>query len=311
MPLFVTVTPGTTVSSTTTLSASTLNLLGTPSIDITGSVDGGTLSVADGSLTLAKFAPISGSRLIGNGNAVSAYPAELSSTDLAFTSSTVNIGTGAVTTAKLADSSSSATGVTYAKIQHVTDARLIGRSAGTNGVAQEITVGSGLSLASGALTNGILRYTTSLKDLPGAGDASQTVQWKTSLTELPAVVSSTLPQFIRVVLRCKTNDGDFVVGNELDVTSVVMDQAWNNGYLESAYPINVCTGMESASTTNIFLNVFFAKQDPGNRAWNPAVNGASNAFSQITYLNSTGSRVVLTRANWQVRAYLMYAPTWA
>ena len=103
MPLFVTVTPGTTVSSTTTLSASTLNLLGTPSVDITGSVDGGTLSVADGSLTLAKFAPISGSRLIGNGNAVSAYPAELSSTDLAFTASTINIGTGAVTTAKLAD----------------------------------------------------------------------------------------------------------------------------------------------------------------------------------------------------------------
>ena len=65
--------------------------------------------------------------------------------------------------------------------------------------------------------------------------------------------------------------------------------------------------MESASTTNIFLNVFFAKQDPGNRAF----TGTSNAFSQITYLNSTGSRVVLTRANWQVRAYLMYASTWA
>ncbi len=151
MPLFVTVTPGTTISSTTTLSASTLNLLGTPSIDITGSVDGGTLSVADGSLTLAKFASISGSRLIGNGNAVSAYPAELSSTDLAFTASTVNIGTGAVTTAKLADSSSTTTGVTYAKIQHVTDARLIGRSAGTNGVPQEISVGSNLTLASGTL----------------------------------------------------------------------------------------------------------------------------------------------------------------
>ena len=134
MPLFGTVTPGTPVSSTTTLSASTLNLLGTPSVDITGSVDGGTLSVADGSLTLAKFAPISSSRLIGNGNAVSAYPAELSSTDLAFTASTINIGTGAVVTAKIADSSSNVTGVTYAKIQHVTDARLIGRSAGTNGI---------------------------------------------------------------------------------------------------------------------------------------------------------------------------------
>ncbi len=44
MPLFVTVTPGTTVSSTTTLSASTLNLLGTPTVNITGTIDGGTLT---------------------------------------------------------------------------------------------------------------------------------------------------------------------------------------------------------------------------------------------------------------------------
>ena len=305
MPLFVTVTPGTTVNSTTTLSASTLNLLGTPSVDITGSVDGGTLSVSDGSLTLAKFAPISANRLIGNGSSVSAYPTEISSTDLTFAAGTVNIGTGAVVTAKIADSSSNVTGVTYAKIQHVTDARLIGRSAGTNGIPQEITVGSGLTLASGALTNGILRYTTTLKDIPVAGNASQTVQWLTSLTELPAVVSSALPQFVRVVLRCKTNDASFVVGNELDVTSVVMDQTWTTGNLTAAYPINVCTGLEAPSTTNIFLNVFFAKQLPGNSVL------SGNANSQIVYLDSTGSRIVLTRANWQVRAYLMYASTWA
>ena len=42
--------------------------------------------------------------------------------------------------------------VTYAKIQTVTDARLLGRSAGSAGDAQEITVGSGLALAAGALT---------------------------------------------------------------------------------------------------------------------------------------------------------------
>jgi hypothetical protein len=42
--------------------------------------------------------------------------------------------------------------VTYAKIQNVTDARLLGRSAGSDGDVQEITVGSGLSLSAGALT---------------------------------------------------------------------------------------------------------------------------------------------------------------
>ena len=45
MPLFVTVTPGTTITSSTTLSAATLNLLGTPTVDITGTVDGGTLTI--------------------------------------------------------------------------------------------------------------------------------------------------------------------------------------------------------------------------------------------------------------------------
>ena len=301
MPLFVTVTPGTTVSSTTTLSASTLNLLGTPSIDITGSVDGGTLSVADGSLTLAKFAPISGSRLIGNGNAVSAYPAELSSTDLAFTASTINIGTGAVTTAKLADSSSTTTGVTYAKIQHVTDAKLIGRSAGTNGIAQEITVGAGLSLASGALTNGILRYTTSAQSIPVISAGSQAVQWLTTAGNLPSL--SVAPQMVRVVLECFTNDGPFVVGNEVDIQSVVM-QGFQNNFPIFNYVPTVSSGVVSGS--NIFLNVWFSSQTPGN-----PTPFASASTSRLFVLTSAGAYQELTRANWKVKAYLLYASTWA
>lgn len=301
MPLFVTVTPGTTVSSTTTLSASTLNLLGTPSVDITGSVDGGTLSVADGSLTLAKFAPISGSRLIGNGNAVSAYPAELSSTDLAFTASTINIGTGAVTTAKLADSSSTTTGVTYAKIQHVTDAKLIGRSAGTNGVAQEITVGAGLSLASGALTNGILRYTTSAQSIPVISAGSQAVQWLTTAGNLPSL--SVAPQMVRVVLECFTNDGPFVPTNEVDIQSVVM-QGFQNNFPIFNYVPTVSSGVVSGS--NIFLNVWFSSQTPGN-----PTPFASASTSRLFVLTSAGAYQELTRANWKVKAYLLYASTWA
>lgn len=301
MPLFVTVTPGTTVSSTTTLSASTLNLLGTPSVDITGSVDGGTLSVADGSLTLAKFAPISGSRLIGNGNAVSAYPAELSSTDLAFTASTINIGTGAVTTAKLADSSSTTTGVTYAKIQHVTDAKLIGRSAGTNGIPHEITIGAGLTLASGALTNGILRYTTSAQSIPVISAGSQAVQWLTTAGNLPSL--SVAPQMVRVVLECFTNDPPFVPTNEVDIQSVVM-QGFQNSFPIFNYVPTVSSGVVSGS--NIFLNVWFSSQTPGN-----PTPFASASTSRLFVLTSAGAYQELTRANWKVKAYLLYASTWA
>lgn len=301
MPLFVKVTPGTTITPTTTLSASTLNLLGTPSVDVTGSVDGGTLSVADGSLTLSKFAPISGNRLIGNGSSVSAYPAELSSTDLAFTASTVNVATGAITETKLG-----ARAATFAKVQAISTNKLLGRTTASSGDIEELTVGSGLTLSGGSLTNGILRYTTTAKDIPAIGDASQAVQWLTSATELPAVTGSVVPQIIRVVLRCKTNDGSFVVGNELDIHSVINEQTWKSANLTSEYPITISAGMVGASTTDLFLNVWFSKARPGNR-----VSTTGDADSQIVYLDSTGSRTVLTRNNWQVKAYLMYASTWA
>lgn len=67
--------------------------------------------------------------------------------------------------------------ITYAKIQNVTDARLLGRSAGSSGDAQEITVGSGLSLAAGALTatGGGSGTVTSAKEagaLVGTADAA-------------------------------------------------------------------------------------------------------------------------------------------
>ena len=302
MPLFVTVTPGTTITSSTTLTPSTLNLLGTPSIDVTGSVDGGTLSVADGSLGLSKFSAISGNRLIGNGSALSAYPAELSSTDLTFTASTVNIGTAVITEPKLA-----ARAATFAKIQAINTGKLLGRTTASSGDIEELTVGSGLTLTGGTLTNGLLRYTTTAKDLPAIGDASQAVQWLTTATELPATTGSVLPQLVRVVLRCKTNDGPFIVGNELDIHSVINEQTWSSGNLMSEYPIAVSIGTVVSSTTNLFLNVWFSKARPGNRVF----PSGGDADSQIVYLDNTGTRTVLTRANWQVKAYLLYASTWA
>jgi hypothetical protein len=305
MPLFVTVTPGTTVSSTTTLSASTLNLLGTPSVDITGSVDGGTLSVADGSLGLSKFSAITGSRLIGNGSPVSAYPTELASTDLAFAPGTINIGTGAVTTAKLADSSSTITGVTYAKIQHVTDARLLGRANGSNGVPQEISVGSGLSLASGALTNGILRYTTTLKDIPTLGSGARNIQWLESLGELPSLTY--IPQIVKVVLRCKTQQLPFEVGYEIPIESVLIQGFFDNRMVFCYQP---CVNMGLVGGTDAFVNVWFATLNPGSPTF-PWNSGGSTVSSQLVILDNTGVDMVINTNNWQVKAYLLHSPTWA
>ena len=147
MPLFVTVTPGTTVTSSTTLDASTLNLLGTPSVDVSGTVDGGSITLGVQSVPLPSLYAQNDKTIVGNGLGSMASPVALdASTDFAFTPTTFLIKAAAVTTAKIADSN-----VTYAKIQNVASARLLGNSAGTAGAVQELTVGSNLTLSTGVL----------------------------------------------------------------------------------------------------------------------------------------------------------------
>ena len=299
MPLFVTVTPGTTVSASTTLDAATLNLLGTPSVDVTGTVDGGSVTLGPQSVTLPALVYQVDQTIVGNGVGTSDSPVALTTTDLLLTATTVNIKALAVTTAKIANSN-----VTYAKIQDVlNDNRLLGRAGGGVNVA-ELTVGAGLTLSAGALTNGILRYTTTAKSIPlinAIGANAQAVQWLTTASELPSL--SVSPQMVRVVLECFTDDGPFVVGNELDIQSVVM-QGFQSNFPIFNYVPTVSSGVVSGS--NIFVKVWFVKEVPGNP--NPY---ASVSVSRLFVLTSAGAYQELTRASWKVKAYLLYASTWA
>lgn len=84
--------------------------------------------------------------------------------------------------------------VTYAKIQNVTDARLLGRSAGTNGDVQEITVGAGLSLAAGSLTATGASLTLSTQS-PTTSDITGAVntRYRIDISGLTATRSITIP----------------------------------------------------------------------------------------------------------------------
>ena len=298
MPLFVTVTPGTTVTSSTTLDASTLNLLGTPSVDVSGTVDGGSITLGVQSVPLTSLYAQANQTIVGNGVGSIASPVALTTTDLVLTATTVNINTNGVTTAKIADAN-----VTYAKIQNVADARLLGRSQGAAGVVQELTVGSGLTLSGGALTNGILRYTTSLKDIPTLAAGGRNIQWLESLGELPSI--TVVPQIVKVVLRCKTQQAPFEVGYEIPIESVSIQGFWSSSnQMVFSYQPNVNVGL--AGGTDAFINVWFATQQPGN-----VLNAWSGINSQLVILTNTGSWFIIDTAKWQVKAYLMYASTWA
>lgn len=156
MPLFITVTPGTTVSNTTVLDPTVLNLLGNPAIDINGTVDGGSLSLAagsvtttalaDGAVTFPKIQTIGTDRLLGRDTSGTGIVEELTvSGGLGFT------GGGGI---EITNNQ-----VGYGKIQQVTGSRLLGNPTGSSANVSEIPLGTGLAFQGGALVNtGVARY---------------------------------------------------------------------------------------------------------------------------------------------------------
>lgn len=198
MPLFVTVTPGTTVTNSTTLDATTLNLLGTPSVDVVGTVDGGSLTLSDGSVTtgtiaanavtFAKLQQIGTDKLIGRDSAGTGDAAQIGvGGGLEFTGSdTVQIASR---------------GVTEAKLFEVTTKKLLGRNATTNGDVQQITVGSGLALSdAGTLSASVKTWTSSELSVPAAGSKQTILFTDTTLGGAPDILTG--------FLKCVDAGGD-------------------------------------------------------------------------------------------------------
>ena len=219
MPLFVTVTPGTTVSNTTTLDATVLNLLGTPAIDVTGTVDGGSLSLSAGSVgttelasdavTFAKMQNIDSDRLIGRDSAGSGDPEQITvGGGLQFT------GSGGVEIA--------ARGVTEAKLFEVTTKKLLGRNATTNGDVQQITVGTGLTLSDAgtlSVSASVKTWTSAELTVPNQGATESITFASTTLGGAPDIVAA--------YLKCVDAGGDatYALNDTLEIGMIVGDNA--------------------------------------------------------------------------------------
>lgn len=172
MPLYVTVTPGTTVTSSTVLDPAVLNLLGNPAIDINGTVDGGSLSLAAGSVTTSALADdavtfpkmqnIGTDRLLGRDTSGAGDVEELTvSGGLGFTGS----GGIEITNGQVA----------YAKIVPVAASRLLGNPTGSSATMSEIPLGTGLAFQGGSLVNTIgPKYRADFQF--SRGDAPSTLQ---------------------------------------------------------------------------------------------------------------------------------------
>ncbi len=137
---------------------------------------------------------------------------------------TLDIANNAINTNQLTDDA-----VTFAKIQNITDNRLLGRSAGSNGDAQEISIGSGLSLSAGTLSSTITQYTDEMaQDSVGGALSSEftyndagnaisinSIAWS-KLTGTPTTLSG---YGITDGLTATLADGKILVGNSSNVAT--------------------------------------------------------------------------------------------
>lgn len=145
--------------------------------DVTASAGSNATTIANNAVSDAKLRDSSGFSVIGKATTGSGDPADIVAADETVLGRTAagNLAFSQLATGQIANDA-----VTFAKVQNITDNRLLGRSAGSSGDMQEITIGAGLSLSGGSLSNtvtdtGITQLTGDVTAGPGSGSQAATI----------------------------------------------------------------------------------------------------------------------------------------
>jgi len=272
MPLYVTVTPGTTISNTTTLDPTTLNLLGTPSVDVVGTVDGGSLSLSAGSVntdelaanavTNAKMATMGSNTIKGNNTGSTAAPVDLTTAEVKNMLGLTPAGglETSGTNVQIANS-----GVTYAKIQNVAATSLIGNPTGSAAAPTAITIGTGLSFSGTTLNAGIRTSVSGLYAIPGI------------VSYTPIVFTHGLgatPDQFQLFLECYEADFGYAAGQRIPMGNFIND---------NRYPV----GPFYADSTS----VTFTRSNSNFFVWQPNASTYGNIVNEAKWrLRITASR---------------------
>lgn len=253
-----------------------------------------TAKIADGAVTTAKLAGAlavppgnvsltSGKILGGNGSNVG--EAVTVGATLSLSAATIGVATGGiaaaqlatdavetakikdsnVTTAKIADNA-----VTLAKQASMTDGKLLGRSAGSAGIPQEITVGTGLTLASGTLSSSAALAQLSWS--PAGTVASLAVGSSTTLASSGFVAA---PEILLGWIICTTTDLGYDVGDKVPFASCV--QQWGSGFVAAF-------GVSTSTAASYPLTLTRKNSTGGSTVYVPhKTTGAMTALTDETY----------------------------
>ena len=136
--------------------------------------------------------------------------------DLTYTDATPSI-TAAVVAGSIGTTQLGNDQVTYAKLQNVTDARLLGRSAGSAGDAQELTVAGQLTLSGGVLTGTGQPLDATLTALAGLATGANQLPYATGTdtftqTTLTAAGRALLDDADAAAQRTTLGVGEYVSG---------------------------------------------------------------------------------------------------